>query len=946
MSFLKLISIKNKLLLNVIIPIFAIIIMSIIVIIDHLDKKNQYGNFDTIIKLDAKISLLVHETQKERGVTAGFLGSKGTKFTNKLPIQRDNTDTKIRELQEYIKSSGVEDVLLAETNSALRSILDELSKMQGIRNNISAQKVSTKNAINYYTNLNKQFLNFIAQTSQQAVDSELTYTTIAYYNFLQSKERAGIERAVGSATFSNDKFSQGAKAKFNSLISEQKSFMSSFETLAKPSLIAFKNETLQGDAVNEVNRMRDVLNSSKEIGGFGVDASYWFKTITQKINLLKDVEDYIASNIKVSSKKAKRVVNISINIAKVLHETQKERGATAGYLGSKGKKFSQQLKEQRITTDKKIKTLKAQLSKLNYKDCSPTIKSKISASLALIKKLPNIRKSVNSLSIKTSDALKYYTSMNAMFLDTIALSTRVVKTSKETRDLTSYYNFLMAKERAGIERAVLANTFSRNRFAKGMKTKLNTLIIEQKSFIKSFLATANDNYKNYYYKKMQNSAVQEVQKMRDIAQNASQIGGFGIKGTYWFDTISKKINLLKKVDDHISKNLQDQAASKYASEQSGLILYITIILLVIIATTILSILVSKNISNSIEKISFGIKQFLEFLNHQHNVIEPIDLEGNDEMAKVAKMVNANVKKISNDIEDDMLCVGEAILTLDKMQKGHYSCRVHTQASNSQIQTLANSINKMLDAQSKIMNDMLNGLNKYTHYDYTDSIQLDSKVVGESRMLVDGINSLGDSITEMLNNSYSSSTELLAKSDFLQSQMHNLSTSTMQQSSSLEETAASMGLITQSIEDTAQKTQEVVAQSNDIKNVIEIIGDIADQTNLLALNAAIEAARAGEHGRGFAVVADEVRKLAERTQKSLTEINTSISILTQSITDIGSSMEEQSIAITQVNTAVSEIDASTQENASTADEVSLVANMVKDMSSSALENVEQNQFNRN
>lgn len=98
-----------------------------------------------------------------------------------------------------------------------------------------------------------------------------------------------------------------------------------------------------------------------------------------------------------------------------------------------------------------------------------------------------------------------------------------------------------------------------------------------------------------------------------------------------------------------------------------------------------------------------------------------------------------------------------------------------------------------------------------------------------------------------------------------------------------------------------KLHELTQAAEEIKDILTVISDIADQTNLLALNAAIEAARAGEHGRGFAVVADEVRKLAERTQKSLTEIHGTVNVVVQSINDTSESMNNNAENITKLNT---------------------------------------------
>ena len=142
---------------------------------------------------------------------------------------------------------------------------------------------------------------------------------------------------------------------------------------------------------------------------------------------------------------------------------------------------------------------------------------------------------------------------------------------------------------------------------------------------------------------------------------------------------------------------------------------------------------------------------------------------------------------------------------------------------------------------------------------------------------------------------------------------------------------------------SQKAQDVTRQSEEIKNIIVIIRDIADQTNLLALNAAIEAARAGEHGRGFAVVADEVRKLAERTQKSLGEIEANANVLAQSINEMSESIREQAEGINMINQSVSQIDNLTHKNIQIIGKTNEVTSEVDDMAKLIVTDVRKKKF---
>ena len=150
-------------------------------------------------------------------------------------------------------------------------------------------------------------------------------------------------------------------------------------------------------------------------------------------------------------------------------------------------------------------------------------------------------------------------------------------------------------------------------------------------------------------------------------------------------------------------------------------------------------------------------------------------------------------------------------------------------------------------------------------------------------------------------------------------------------------------IAQNMQESNEMIHEVTKQSEEIKNILKIIQDIADQTNLLALNAAIEAARAGEHGRGFAVVADEVRKLAERTSKSLNEIESYTNTLVQSINEAGNIINLQTQSMENITHSIQEVEIITQENNQITNDVSLISQDVAHLADDILEDVNKKKY---
>jgi methyl-accepting chemotaxis protein len=286
------ISFKNRILLLLALPLVGFLWLSISSMKQNYAINHEMDNLAQLTQLSATYSELVHELQKERGATAGFIGSQGLKFINELSKQRVATDTRVSDRQHFLSANHFQQTLVTQLN---QEIIKELDKLETIRTQVNRLTIDTAKALSYYTTLNAKLLSVTSIIAELSNDANITKQTIAYYNFLQSKERAGIERAVLSNAFALDKFSDGMFVKFVSLVTQQDTYMANFLTLATPENKEFYQEQMQDPAIKEVLKLRKIAENKAT--NFDVDALHWFKQATLRIGLLKKTENKIASRL-------------------------------------------------------------------------------------------------------------------------------------------------------------------------------------------------------------------------------------------------------------------------------------------------------------------------------------------------------------------------------------------------------------------------------------------------------------------------------------------------------------------------------------------------------------------------------------------------------------------------------------------------------------------------
>lgn len=392
----------------------------------------------------------------------------------------------------------------------------------------------------------------------------------------------------------------------------------------------------------------------------------------------------------------------------------------------------------------------------------------------------------------------------------------------------------------------------------------------------------------------------------------------------------------------------------------------------------------RKITNPINDLTAGFKDLIQ----SNDSTLKLNVNSEDEIGEAAKLFNNYMEKIHEGLAQDKKVIEEASDVLEKTANGFFAYQVSSSASNPYVEELKSKLNEMIK-QTKLTLEKLNLTIKHFSESKFDSDLDDADVFGDLRNVTSGIKLVGNNTSEILAMIMNTGEALKNQTHTLSNASSNLSTASNTQAASLEETAAALEEITENIRGNTENTakmaklaQGVTVAANDgqklaydtakamdqinektslIYESIDAIYQIAFQTNILSLNAAVEAATAGEAGKGFAVVAGEVRNLATRSAeaakiiKELVEsasstasdgkaiadnmikgydsLNTSIGNTITLINDVAFASKEQEKGIIQINDAVNSLDKATQQNAHVADEIAEMSKQIAELSQS-------------
>ncbi|WP_372873428.1 methyl-accepting chemotaxis protein [Shewanella sp.] len=508
----------------------------------------------------------------------------------------------------------------------------------------------------------------------------------------------------------------------------------------------------------------------------------------------------------VTLEKVNVLSELAVTASALVHELQKERGMSAGFIGSSGQNFKTQLPSQRNLTDTKLSDYRGFIQENSFPG---EVHRKISQVESNLNQMANMRTRVDGLSVPLAEQVAFYTVINIALLGIVDDIVKVGSNKDIAVASAAFSAYLQMKERAGLERAVLASTLGNDGFKPGVFTRAVKLMSEQETYAERFVALVNEEMAASWQRIIQQNEIKEVQRYRELAlgQDNSVISSASAED--WFKTSTGRINLLYGFEKQLAEDLQQQTSNRLASANLQLMLVLASLIIVLIVVVVMGMSVMGYLNRSIRDIETKMSR----AKQNFDLSTRIELQSHDELGRLGNAFNGMMKDFES---------------------------VITQVKRNTV-TVTNAVQQMESQSIQMRQDVAQGHS-------------------EAEQVASAMTEMSATVSEIASNAVEASSA---------STKANQEAKTGNQE--VMHTGDTIQHLAKEINAAADAISRLDSDIQGIVSVLEVISGIAEQTNLLALNAAIEAARAGEMGRGFAVVADEVRSLAQRAQASTTDI---------------------------------------------------------------------------
>ena len=625
-------------------------------------------------------------------------------------------------------------------------------------------------------------------------------------------------------------------------------------------------------------------------------------------------------------------VKLAPRLSDVVHELQRERGQSAGFISSKGQAFADTLPGQQRRTDALIIKLNSAAADFDFASHKAFLRDSFKTATGKLARLQEVRGSVNQRTITVPQMASFYTDAIKAFLFVVREIQLDSTDDKVNKALSAYVSLMHAKEHAGIERAMGAVGFGNGAFPPKVLNKFIRENEAQRILVEEFREVANEQTIKVYEQKISSQVQGELDRMRKVAFASPSTNSVeGITAAQWFAASTAIINLKKEVEDFAGQQVIATADEKVSGLWNMLMLEAIIGIALLAGTTMLAMMMARSISVPFARMNEAMTQM------SHGNLE-VEIHGSDRQDEFGEMAKS------------LAVFKQAALDKQSLEaKAEEQQRVAEEERRRNEESAALAVSTIGDALGRLAGGDLTARVTTMLSDQYSELK---ENFNASAATLEGA---FDAVANGANNIYSGTNEIAQASD-------DLSRRTENQAATLEETAASVAEITNNIALSAagaDRAREVVSSSkqaaesggevvqravqamegiekssDEIGDIIGVIDEIAFQTNLLALNAGVEAARAGDAGRGFAVVASEVRALAQRSAKAAREIKELISSSTQQVDqgvklvrETGQSLQQIVDGVTEINTLVDEIAASAQDQSSSLQQVNTAVNQL-------------------